>query len=227
MAINKTIFTATTLADSLAEVGAWLTENAAVIGATVSTDESGNVLLTNPNGTNFLKFCDNGYSRLGIYIRLDNGTEREHTRDSTLPPAWSSGYVCTDGLALYAKYEKDNTHMWLFIGKTENGDICIMLHEYTSGNGLRTWYCDIENGVKIWTANVNPSISNLYFLTADKAIARTSFAPICFDSGEAAKSLFFTPQTQYPITNIKTGLEMVISANGDEYVYNGIVALKN
>ncbi len=222
MSITKTVFTSTTIEASLAEIAAWLTENAAVIGATVTTDESGNALLTNAGGTNFLKFSPNNATKVGAAITLDNGVTRAFTAGNAFPNAWSSGYVCADGLALCAR--SSGSHMWTFIGKTEGGGLCVVQQEYASG--ICIYYADIGSGVRIVSSGSTSSPSDIYFFTNGDEIARTSFAPVCFDSGEAAATMFFTPQTQYLPKSVSAGLEMVISDGGEEFVYSGVVAMR-
>lgn len=116
--------------------------------------------------------------------------------------------------------------MTLTISRTINGSVCA----FTSGGvmynstSLRFMATDLENDIQpITTDGANLTYSQ-YMGTYRVAVsaAATVLLPVTFNCGTHSESMFVTPITQ---TDFISDLQKVL-IDGQEYIYDGFVALK-
>lgn len=217
MSITKNIFTVQDTITSITEVGEWLTKNSSLVGMTVTSGDD-YVSCTSKEGTEFLKFTKpSSYDSIGTTITLANGEKVEQASNME-PTVFIRGYACSNGLAVVG--ENNDIYTVIFIGKTEKDSVCVIKSSFSE-----LYYADIENGRKIFAASSMNSKDYVYLLNNGEASVRTSFAPLCFDSGDISNEIFVTPQTQFPATGSPNS-EMILVVDGAEYVYDGYIAMK-
>lgn len=229
MAINKTVFTGTTIADQRPQLLAWLTAN---------TGEYFDSVAINANNTYIeCKIGDKLAFQLGVggsdmmssqfVAHLANGGE---CGDSTRPTLYSYGVKTSSGLYLQASDGAD-----VFFTKSNQGSVAFVeLHSFQS-----TYLCyayafgDFAASTGFQNTNVvgcGRNTSGVYYISSGTIAAQkklyvnsadmTALVPVCFPGGTYAPSLFMTPFSQY------RGTEGIYVIDGVKYWYNGAFALR-
>lgn len=219
MAIAKTIFTGTTLAEQAAEVYAFLNANKSGYFDSVTQDESGNISCM-VGETVALKLGFDGTTK-NIIITLANG-ETVSTYNATT--AWGYAYKTDRGLYLHDVHNENQYPFSVYIAKTDTDSTAIVAYmSINSSTNQRALYCaDITGGNAIYVPySINVLYQSIYSAIAATA-GSTTLTPLPLTSNTASYApdlcmMFFS---QYPYT------PAVITIGTTQYVSNGFLALK-
>lgn len=233
MAIEVTTFNyPTDPNNNINEVYDWLTENAAeYFPGGIVKDNSSKWIACYP-------IAEDSRTRMAIPFYNNNGTVQGHIITKYMPDdvvaivnpnatqyyahAYRKVAKTENGFALLA----DGTGATWFVARTKDGSVCTVATgtiNYNS-NAFRFVLADLERGNQY--AGSNTTSSNVTQLVTTYRIlsgeSSTVLAPIVFPSGSYSESLFMTPFSQ---ASFSADLQTVI-IDGQEYVYDGLFALK-
>lgn len=230
MAIEVTAFNyPTSYAQNIDEVYDWLNENAAeYFPGGITKDTSSKRIYCYPI---------EGDSQTGIAIPFYNYSNNvqgymktKYDSDQAVVNPNSTSYydnaykkaAKTDhGIAILA-----NSGATAYIGRSDNGNICAIMEgspAYNAGNQWRYVFGDLENSSFCATSPAAATLMAMY--TTIRLISNgqtTVLVPMVFPGGSYSTSLFMTPFTQ---ANFMMDLQTVL-IDGQEYVYDGLFALK-
>lgn len=229
MAIETTVFNyPTDPNNNINEVYDWLTENAAeYFPGGITKDTSAKRIHCYPI---------EGDSQTGIAIPFYNNSSnvqgymktKYDTGQAIVNPNstayYSSAYkkaAKTDhGIAVLA-----NSGATMYIGRADNGNVCAVL-EGTSNYNNNNWRFvlgDLENSSYCVDGPSASTASNIAIVSSIIRNGQTTvLTPVAFPGGSYSTSLFMTPFTQ---ANFMMDLQTVL-IDGQEYVYDGLFALK-
>lgn len=165
-----------------------------------------------------LRESDAGY----IYTKYGTGIIMvQPNGPNTNTNGYNKAVKTSCGFALCAN---SNGGTWFF-SKTNTGTVCTFAVSSYSWNSDQ--YCmvfaDLGGDINAIKRGGHTSIYELHnaFRFAN-GMGITAMVPVCFNCGSYAGNLLYTPFTQ---TTFDGGLQTVL-INGQEYVYDGLVALK-
>lgn len=229
MAIEITTFNyPTTPADNIDEVYDWLTENVAGFFPGGIAKDGYNRILCYPiegdtNTVLAIPFQNTNQASVGFY-RAKYATTNQvfcPNGSASTTNAYRKAAVTSCGFVLMA----DATGATVFVTRTTSGSVCVYTVGSTVYNNVQMYgyFTDLENSngyASIGTAaNVGTLISNNRFISEGQT---TSLLPIVFPGGSHTTNMFMTQFTQ---AGFSANFERVL-LDGQEYVYDGFIALK-
>ena len=208
MAIEKTLFTQSTLDTRRTEVYNWLTANATEYFSEITIDDNQQIVCTIANGGSvaFGYGSSSGYQYNGI-ITLANGTSYKSSSSSNLSYKHTYAVKMDNGIYLYA-YSSYNTsyNSCVLISKTNDG--AVVISALLSSNG----------------SILCPEKDVTYQIGRDLQAVRTEntvFCPIVIGENSYTENMLYMPFKQQ-VTFIGT----MTDAEGQKYWYDGTCALK-
>ena len=233
MAIEVTDFNyPSSHAQNINEVYDWLTENAVeYFPGGIVKDGSSNWIACYPT-------AEDSRTRMAIPFYNNNNAVQGHIITRYTPDdrvaivnpnatgynahAYRKAVKTENGFALLA----DGTGATWFVSRTEGGTVCtvaIGTNTYNSTNSFRFVLADLERGNQYagsaLTGSVNALVSEHRMLSGG---SHTVLVPIVFPGGTYSTNLLMTPFSQ---ANFSADLQTVL-IDGQEYVYDGLFALK-
>lgn len=231
MAIEVTTFNYPTVPSSnIDEVYDWLVANASEYfpGGIVKDTPHQQILCfsfeRDEPGMAAIPFSGNNSGEAG-YIRTKYSTGAETVQPNgpnTNRNGYNKAVKTSCGFALCANW---NGGTWFF-SKTNTGTVCTFAVSSYSWNSNQ--YCmvfaDLGGDINAIKRGGHASIYELHsaFRLAN-GMGITAMVPVCFNCGSYAGNLLYTPFTQ---TTFDGGLQTVL-VDGQEYVYDGLIALKS
>lgn len=230
MAIEVTTFNYPTVpANNIDEVYDWLMANVSEYfpGGIVKDTHQHQILCfcfeRDGTGMVAIPFLGNNSGSAG-YIRTRYSTGAETVQPNG-PNTSTNGYnkaVKTScGFALCAN---SNGATWFF-SKTDTGTVCICAVSSYAYNTQQ--YCvvfaDLGGDINAIKRGGHTNMHELHdAFVFSHGMGVTAMAPVCFKCGSYTDNLLYTPFTQ---TTFDGGLQTVL-IDGQEYVYDGMIALK-
>lgn len=157
-----------------------------------------------------------------IKTKYDTGQAIVNPNSSAYTSSAYKKAVKTDhGIAILA-----NSGATMYIGRADNGNVCIIMEgspAYNTSNQWRYVIGDLENSSYCVDGPIGATLMAMY--SASRLITNgqtTVLVPMVFPGGSYSTSLFMTPFTQ---ANFMMDLQTVL-IDGQEYVYDGLFALK-
>ena len=223
MAIEKTVFSATAGANRLAELRAWLAENATDYFDTV-TEISSSSFYCKKDNKNVLRFITG--SSQSIYTYLSNGSEKSWRCDSNFNADYA--VKTSKGILLHTPSDADTTSMpnSIYITKTQNDGLAIVVVGTLFDSTDYNEYCSADfEQTPSWAyyvrASKNADGLAEFKRNMHKTCEMTVLQPIpCKSSATYAVGLYHLFYNQY------LNAEGIITANGKNYYSNGYLALE-
>lgn len=231
MAIEITNFNYPTVPNSnIDEVYDWLVENASEYfpgGITkIFSGQDHRIVCYIEEGDDAPRICipfDNFSAQYSGYVkaRYDAaiyGCNPNSTSSSSY--AYRKAVKTSNGIAIMAHY---SGAVW-FVSKTASGHTCVCAYGSPVYNSTQYYlaFSDLEKK-SFGSPNVMSNLSELvnsYRLRTEAD--HTTLVPIVFDGGDYTENLCMTPFTQA----IFSANLQIVNIDGQEYVYDGLVALK-
>lgn len=209
MAIEKTLFTQSTVDARRTEVYNWLTANATEYFSEITIDDNKQIVCTIANGGSVVfgyGTSNSSYQYNGI-ITLANGTSYKSSSNSSLLYKHTYAVKMDNGIYLYA-YNSNSTsyNACTLISKTNDGAVVISAQ---LGN---------------YTYILCPEKDVMYEIGRDLKAVRTEntvFCPIVVGENSYTENMLYMPFKQQ-VTFIGT----MTDAEGQKYWYDGTCALK-
>ena len=209
MAIEKTLFTQSTLDTRRTEIYNWLTANATEYFSEITIDDNKQIVCTIANGGSVvLGYGSNSSYQYNGIITLANGTSyKSSSSTSTLSYKHTYAVKMDNGIYLYA-YSSYNTsyNSCVLISKTNDG--AVVISALLSSNG----------------SILCPEKDVMYKIDTDLKAVRTEntvFCPIVIGENSYTENMLYMPFKQH-VTFIGT----MTDAEGQKYWYDGTCALK-
>lgn len=234
MAIEVTNFTGYTgYQTSFAEVGDWLAQNAA---------EYFPGGIVNPQDRSWTwRLCPiEGDTTTAAVLAFHAGYASNSAPGSLVPKYASSAVTCSPayssertGFKMAAKTSNgvvlchENGNTWFF-SKTNEGHTCVVAHGDTRNNvaSWRAYATDLENDVDVVTLSSYDGTGTNNFLSQRTILSGcplTTLLPVVFSRGTWAPNMFMTHYTEAVNAD---GRLQTVTIDGQEYIYDGFIALK-
>jgi hypothetical protein len=226
MAIEKTIFTNSTLSTQAPELLAYLQQNAAQYFDEITADASGNISCTYDGVTALLIGMDGTTQRK---VTLANGTYAQcytsASATTTLSEVFEYGKVAAGGVMLATKPMKvlgsNVGRMFFFITKNEHDDTVIFGLMFTgeSSTLLTYYFADIHNDATIFKPLDGVAKTAVSQLSHDAPL--TALTRVIFSGGHYAPKAYINTFSQFALT------EADLNINGKSYASDGICSLED
>lgn len=216
MAIEKTVFTGTTMAARKAEVAAWLTENTTDLFDSINN--SATAIACVIDGVTAVNFGLYTGSSTKNFVCLKNAATISCGDTPAVDSAPAYAVRTSNGIFIHCPQRATNQYdsMDVFVSKSVLGTVVIAAKLFTASS--KTTFCigDFERSASWATVEISKVFegSNVSFKGE-----LTSFAP-AVAADTYCDGLYLTPVSQYPSSDLQ------ISAGGILYYSNGTFALK-
>jgi hypothetical protein len=226
MAIERTVFGASSFYASITEVSQWLSDNAEDYFTRIETSSNlincyiGDTLALTLFGT-----TNNGYqlgtiyagsSSKGLYFRNDYLVNESDC-------VYSYAYKTSHGICLIPKDPSGAYAMYgVFIGKAPDGAVIIAICG-NNGTGSRTPQVitsDPENAGSLTSSSSTGSNDAGYLNMQFAGAGLTTFCNVCTNTGKYAEGLYYMPFSEI------SGIVTTITDGKKKYVTNGVFALE-
>jgi hypothetical protein len=225
MAIEKTTFIKTDIYENIAELYAWMQENASDLFDTIKLGSNNKSLTCYVTTTNFLQFfASSEYTHVEPHIVL--GTANISGLTNVQSVVASHAYKTSKGFIV--RFDSTNSPgswtgvSWLYVFRTDKGTVGAAFCRSGSSSGSTIYMvgCDLEIDNRIQSLAAGSSIAAIV-----ASAALTSLCPVPLgNGGSSPDGLFLVPFSELYQGNVWQ--HCIIDIGGTKYVYNGILAFE-
>ena len=186
--------------------------------------EDGSSFALAKNGIDMITFGTTGVAGKTVTFKLIGGTTKSITLTSTSSTILYVNRITKTNCGIAIAFSvsgnvQGNNVYYIFISKTNNGYTGVLFFNHTSFNISDCKYCVFDETSISFDLSSTTGI--MKFGVDKKKLTTLCNLVSGGNSEEYLPNVFITPSSQY------VGTECTLKYNGDDYLYNGYIALKD